>query len=339
MKKISNVMKKTAGTIIGTIALPLCMFLIMRILSVASGKMYYGTWPMWRALIIDVAMMVTTAYGIGIQFKSGRFDFSGGGIMLVASIIAGRVAMDHQNNRLLFALLAIVICIVLSLIVALVYIYGRLPIIIATIGMALIYESVTTLIYDGGGINLVANMDLKIFSMYPVVLIPFVVSILIYGFYSHYTTVGKQAELLSHNQQSAVNIGINEKRNVLITFVYSGLLFGLATLIYASSGIHKGAFSSLVTVGSLFSNILPVFIGLMLINVCTDTIGIIIGSLTLSLMSYGLKAIFNAEMGSAISIIITGIFIFAINVYSARGKFWIQSIHRQLFKKYRKMEV
>lgn len=335
MNKIMNILKRIAGTV----ALPLFMFLIMRLFSVASGKAYYGTWPMWRALIIDVSMMITTAYGIGIQFKSGRFDFSGGGIMLLASIVAGRTAMAHNNNQILFVILAMVICIVLSLIVALVYIYGRLPIIIATIGMALIYESITTLIYGGGGINLVANMDLKVFSMYPVVLIPLVLSIVIYGFYSRFTTVGKQAELLSHNQQSAVNIGINEKKNVLITFVYSGVLFGLSTMIYTSSGIHKGAFSSLVTVGSLFSNILPVFIGLMLVTICGDTIGIIIGSLTLSLMSYGLKAIFNAEMGSAISIIITGLFIFGINVFSARGKQWIFMIQNNLFKRFKKLEV
>ena len=42
---------------------------------------------------------------------------------------------------------------------------------------------------------------------------------------------GRQATLLANNQQSAVNIGIKENRNVIISYVFSGLIFGLATVI------------------------------------------------------------------------------------------------------------
>ncbi len=329
MNKLVDLLKRTAVSI----ALPLLMFLIMLWATRAKGISYYGTWPMWRALIVEAAAMITTAFGIGIQFKSGRFDFSGGGIMLVASIIAGRVAAANDNNIMIFLVLSLVVSIVLSMLVAMVYIYGRLPIVIATIGMALIYESLTTLLYSGGGINLVANMTLKKMSTYPTVLVPLVLAILLYGFYSKFTVVGAQSVLLANNQQSSVNIGINEKKNILITYFYSGVLYGFATMIYASLGIHQAAFTSLVTVGALFSNILPVFIGLMLVAYCGDTIGIILGSLTLVLMSYGLNAIFSAEMGSAISTIITGLFIFGINVVSAKGRLFVNRIREGLFQK------
>ena len=164
------------------------------------------------------------------------------------------------------------------------------------------------------------------------VLIPLLLAIGIYVAYSYFTVTGKQAALLSRNQNASVNIGIKERKNVIVSYVYSGLIFGMATLIFAGTGIQRASFSSLTTVGQLFSNILPVFIGLMLIGFCGDTIGIIMGSITLSVLSYGLKAVFQEEMGSAISIVITAIFILVINVVSSRGGIWISSFMK-LFKK------
>jgi ribose transport system permease protein len=319
--------------ILGTLALPLSVYLIMYGLSHAGGKTYFGTWMMWQTLIVDISVAVTMALGIGLQFKSGRFDFSGGGIMLVTGIVAANIAKNNGNDIYLFAVICFAVAILLSVLVALVYVYGRLPIIIATIGMALLFESITTLIYKGSGINLVANMDLNRFSAYPLVLVPLIGAIVVYILFSYLTVTGKQAQLLAHNQQSAVNIGINEKRNVIVSYIYSGAIFGFATMIYSSTGLHKAAFASLSTVGSLFTNILPVFIGLMLIAFCGDTIGIIVGAITLCVMSYGLNVVFSAEMGGAISIIITAIFIFVINVISGQGSNWMQKLKKMLTMK------
>lgn len=326
MKIFQNGLKR----VVGTFMLPVGMFLAMMVLCYSNGKMYYGTWLMWQTLMVDIAVSVTCALGIGLQFKNGRFDFSGGAIMLVAGIIAGNEARDHDNNIGLMLVLCMVICIALSMIVALLYVYGRLPIIIATIGMALLYEAVTCLIYGGTGINLVSNMTLRRFSTFPYVMIPLVLAILVYMFYSHFSVSGKQGALLANNQQSAVHIGIDERKNVLMSYLFSGILFGLATMIWVAKDIHGASFSSLTTVGELFNNILPVFIGLMLAGFCGDTIGTIMGSVTLCLLSYALKAVFSNEMGTALSTIITGVFILLLNVVSAQGANWIHAIQRKL---------
>lgn len=316
----------------GTIMLPLAMFVVMFILCYANGKTYYGTLPMWRIVLSDTAVAASCALGIGLQFKSGRFDFSGGAIMLLTAIVAGHVAQDMAGNNLgVFIILCLAISVVLSIIVALVYVYGRLPIVIATIGMALLYESITCIAFNGAGAKYVANMTLNVFSSFPLALVPLIASVVLYAFYSYGTVTGKEAQLLSNNQQSAVNIGINEKKNVFISYIYSGLIFGFATMIYATKAPHDASFTSLSTAGELFSNILPVFIGLMLAGFCGDLIGTIMGALTLSLLSYSLAAIFTAEMGSAVSTVITGLFILVLNVVAGQGAGWIASI-KKVFK-------
>lgn len=311
--------KSIFSRIVGTLALPVAMYLIMMALCYANGKMYFGTWQMWQTLIVDIAISITCAMGIGLQFKCGRFDFSGGSIMLLSAIIAGNVALKMGNNLAVMCILCIVGCVVLSVLVALFYVYGRIPIVITTIGFAMLYEAVTCLIYGGRGINLVSNMTLRLFSTYPAVLAPLVLAIAVYAFYSYCTTTGKQARLLANNQQVAVNIGIKEKKNVIVSYVFSGLIFGFATIIYMAAAMHRAAYTSMATVGELFSNILPVFIGLIVGVFCGDTIGTIAGSLALCLMSYGLKAVFSNELGSAISTICMGAFILIINVIGSQG--------------------
>lgn len=306
--------------IAGALALPAAMYLIMMALCYSHGKMYYGTWTMWRSLLVDIGISATCAFGIGLQFKGGRFDFSGGAIMLLAAIIAGNAAVENGNNILVFILLCFGVSMICSLLVAAVYIYGRMPIVIVTIGMTLLYEAVSCLIYNGAGINITGVASLKVFSQFPLVLVPLLMSVMISVFYSYFTTTGKRAVLLANGQSVAVSIGIQEKRNVFTSYIYSGLLFGLASLIYASTKSLTGAFSSLQTVGELFSNILPVFIGLALIPFCGDTIGMIVGALTLCLMSFGLKASFTAEFGASLAIAMTGVFMFVFSVVTAQGK-------------------
>lgn len=311
--------KSPVSRIIGTLALPVAMYLIMMILCYSNGKMYFGTWNMWKTLIVDIALSVTCAMGIGLQFKCGRFDFSGGSIMLLTSIIAGNIALNMDSNVPMMIVLCIVGCLVMSVLVAVFYVYGRIPIVITTIGFAMLYESVTCLIYGGRGINIVSNMSLRIFSAYPWVVVPMVIAIAIYAFYSYCTVAGKQARLIANNQQAAVNIGVKEKKNVIISYVFSGLIFGCATIIYIANGLHRAASTSMATVGELFSNILPVFIGLIVGTFCGDTIGTIVGSLTLCLMSYGLKAVYSDELGAAICTICMGVFVLAINTIGAQG--------------------
>ena len=316
-------MKKTPMSIlkklVGTLILPVLMYLAMYWLCHANGRDYFGTWTMWRSLIADIGLSVACAMGIGLQFRCGRFDFSGGSIMLLTSIVAGNIAKGAGNSPVVLAIACIVLCVACSLLVGVIYVYGRMPIVIVTIGMTLVFEAITCLVYKGGGINLVSNSSLKVFSSYPVVFIPFLLAVGVYAFYSCCTTTGGRAALLANNQQAAANIGVKEMRNVLISYIYSGIRFGLATMIYCTTAKLSGAFNSLQTVGSLFNNILPVFIGLTLARACGDTLGIVIGALSLCIMNFGLEAVYTAELGNALSLMITGIFLLLFNFIAGQG--------------------
>jgi len=316
--------------IIGSLAMSVIMYLVMLVACIAVGKPYFGSLIIWKPLSVNIATAVTVAMAIGLQLKNGRFDFSGGGIMLLTAIVAGRISQDYfSSNVLIFCIVCVVLCTVLSIAVSLLYVYGRNPLMIVTIGMALLYEALTCVVWDGGGVRLISDINIKALSAFPAALVPMVLAILVYFYYINFTVWGKQSEILSHNQQSAVNIGVNENKNVVISYVFSGIIFGLATIIFASTEVRSGAFTQFSTVGQLFTNILPVFIGLMLARYCGDTLGIILGAITLCVMNYGLQIVFSAELGSAIAAFCTGIFIFGIFVFDSQRTKWAAKKQRR----------
>ena len=163
----ANRLKHACKNVVGALALPVIMYVAMMIFCFANNKMYFGSLVMWRSLVGTIAASATCAYGIGLQFKSGRLDFSAGAVMLLSAIVAGNVAQICGNNPFVFAALCMILCVLLNIGVALVYVYGRLPIIIATLGMALLYESITAVVFDGRGVNLTANVALRQFSIFP----------------------------------------------------------------------------------------------------------------------------------------------------------------------------
>lgn len=199
----ANRLKHACKNVVGALALPVIMYVAMMIFCFANNKMYFGSLVMWRSLVGTIAASATCAYGIGLQFKSGRLDFSAGAVMLLSAIVAGNVAQICGNNPFVFAALCMILCVLLNIGVALVYVYGRLPIIIATLGMALLYESITAVVFDGRGVNLTANVALRQFSIFPMALIPLVASVLIYAAFSYLSITGRQAQVLANNHKPA----------------------------------------------------------------------------------------------------------------------------------------
>lgn len=53
---------------------------------------------------------------------------------------------------------------------------------------------------------------------------------------------------------------------------------------------------------------------------CGDFVGILMGSVALCLMSFGLEAVYTAEFGAALSLILTGVFVLLFNFIAGQGQ-------------------
>ena len=308
--------------IVMSLIMPVVMFLLFFIISSVRQIPFGTTAISWQIMIERTIASVCIAYALAIQIKNGRFDFSGGALMTVVGIAAGHFCKTYALGPWVMFLACIILSVLASLVIAGVYIYGKLPIIICTIGMALVLEALTNLINKGNGVVIVSDKSLNMFGTMPWELFVFVLAILIFYIYNTFTVSGKKAELLANNQEAAVDIGIKENRNVLQTFVVSGILYGLAAVILVSQAAPslQSVSSTLGTVGTAFSAIMPVFMGFFIGSFSNDAIGILLATLAMQFLNYGIEVNTQAAVRSAYTNICTGIFMVVFFLCTQQGK-------------------
>ena len=124
---------KLIKKIILTLTFPMLMFAAMLIITAISPQCQVNGHNIFleKGLITNVCkntcLSVCVALAIWLQFKNGRFDFSGGASMVLAAIAAGTIGQKAGNPWAAF-LVAAGMGILLCLITGLVYVYSRIPI-------------------------------------------------------------------------------------------------------------------------------------------------------------------------------------------------------------------
>lgn len=312
-----KILKKMALTLL----FPALMFLVMLLITASNpkcyinGKFIFLTADLVRQVFLNSCMTVCVALAIWLQLKNGRFDFSGGATMILTAIIAGSIG-EKAGNPWVILLAAVLCAVVLSCVTAMVYIIGRLPIIICTIGMTLLYESLTYLVFGGGGIrSLYSNAQMAFFGRLPGILIPTVIGIGAFVIFVYFTAAGRKGKVLSNNQNAGVNIGINEKKNIVISYIFTGIILGMAATVYVSQNAVTPQ-SGLATSGIMFSYIVPVFMGMFIGLASCDVIGIVIAAIGMAVMNYGLNCL-NLGAGGWQQIIM-GVFVLGFYAFSAQ---------------------
>ena len=318
-----------------TLLFPVLMFLAMWAITAANpacyvnGKFIFLGFDLIRFVILNACQSICVALAIWMQLKNGRFDFSNGAAMILTAIIAGNIGL-RTGNPWITLVVAVFCGIILCAITAAVYMLGRLPVVIATIGMTLLYESLTYLVFGGGGIsNYYQNNSLSIFGHLPGVLLPTALAMGIFLFYTNFTVTGRKGKILANNQSAGVNIGIWEEANVSQTAMFTGAIVGLAATIYVSQNQVLPQ-SGLSTSGIMFSYIVPVYMGMFIGLASNDVIGISIAAIGMAIFNYGLNCM-NLG-GGGWQQIIMGVFVMCFYTLSAQLNN-LKTVFRRLFKK------
>ena len=304
-----------------TILFPALMFLVMLAITASSDKCYVNGQlifirvDMVRQVFIKACMTVCVALAIWLQLKNGRFDFSAGANMILSAIVAGSIGLN-TGSPLLALLAATGTSVVLSCFTAGMYILGRIPIIISTIGATLLYESLTYLVFGGNGVRaFYSTADLAIFGRLPGIFLPTGIAVAAFVVFIYCTTQGRKGKILSNNQTAGVNIGINEKKNIFVSYIFAGIIIGMAAIIYVSQNMVTPQ-SGLATSGIMFSYIVPVFMGMFIGLASCDVIGIIIAAIGMEILNYGLNCL-NLGAGGWQQIIM-GLFVLGFYAFSGQ---------------------
>lgn len=327
MSKKTGYFKRYAMTLL----FPLGMYAVFALITLIIGNTSFFTGYTTEGIIHDTVENTIIALAIAIPLSGGRWDFGPGAIIMLGAIIGGNLGMQLHMGTFGELLCCVAACMLLALIEAVFYVTLRVPNMIISMGIVMVYEAVSGLLNNGLGVNFFANdteytQELLRMNQFPLIYILLIVVMAVTWFLLYKTKFGYDTRSLGANAKLAVNAGVNEKKNIILTYALVGALLGCAAMLSACSSKVEPA-NNLSSTALMFGSMAPVLIGLFLGGFTNMPWGIFVGALGMEVFTYGLNAF---GIDSSIQTIVTGVVLALIMAYINDGARVVQMV-KQLF--------
>lgn len=321
--KIAKIAKNTAITL----AAPVLVYALFFGLCAATGKGGFGVGSDFRVILQNMTYSGFIALAMSYNLTSGRFDFSVGSVLILSVILGCTWARDLGLGPVGMLVLVLAVGLVCGLISGLVYITLRLPPMVTSLGVAMVFEAIAFQLNDSSGIRLMGNFNMLIWAQAPynLILLGGVLAVLIYLL--NFTRFGYNCRSLQTGQKNAVEIGINEKRNAVACYVLAGGLMACAGVVYISQYGYLAPQTGLSSSSFLLGAFLPMFIGNALAKYSDRNIGVIMGAFVQACISSGLVRL---GVSSSVKAVIDGVVVLLFLVYISNSyKIGLHRMHKE----------
>lgn len=327
-------LKKLSINYAKTLIFPVGIYLVFAIIALCSQNKVFFTGSITSKIFTDSVTSTIMALAIAIPLSGGRWDFAPGIIAILGGIIGINLGMSMNANVVVVLLLCIISTIILALIEGFLYIFIKVPNMIISLGIVMVYEALTAIVFSGNGVNIYNNTveytnELLFFSKQPWCYILLVAIMLFTWFLLYKTKFGADTKSLSMNPRIAINNGVNEKKNIILTYLLVGFLLGFVALLNACKAKVEPT-NNLNSASLMYSSMASVLIGLFLANYSNMPWGILMGAIGMNVLTYGMQSF---GIDSSIQTIITGIVIVAIMAYTANRGIMKEIIEGIKFKR------
>lgn len=278
MKVIKNLISKYALML----AVPILLFVVLSI--IFHGVIGTNNIPSLMQQAVAPAIL---GWGVLFNIKVGNWDFSVGSVVLLSAIIGGNIAVRLDWGFAGLLICCLLVAVLAGVVVGLVYYLLKIPTIITSIGMLLIYESISSYAFDGQGIYLTGWNLLRTTQIVIIAIVAAAAAYLIF----YRSSIGYNVRAVGNNMNIAAQNGLNVYRVKAVAIAIAGLFAGLYAFIsLGTSGVQKTV-SSMGTMGTCFDAMMCVFVGMSITRRGNLVAGIFCGSLVMQLVKLALMAI------------------------------------------------
>lgn len=261
------------------------------------------------------ASLIATVGAVGFYFVMvmGMFDFSIGANIMLSAIVGCVFASRFGMGYIGLILGSLITGAIVGLLNGVFYVKLRIPSMIVTTGLALIYESVAN--YIAGGVEQTLPSNLRAFGQMPGNIILAVLSFVVAYLILNYTKIGTYTYAIGSNEFVAKNMGINVDLYKVIAFVLSGVFLGLMGVLTISYGSSMVATTGMASMSRNFVPTMGCFFGVAFKKYGMPLQAIIIGEFVINIIFFGFIA-----MGAptAIQDVITGLALLIIITVTTR---------------------
>ena len=250
------------------------------------------------------ASLLAAVGAVGFYFVlvMGMFDFSIGANIMLSAIVGCVFATRFGLGYAGLIIGSIITGAIVGLLNGFFYVKLRIPSMIVTTGLALIYESVAN--YIAGGVEQTLPSDLRALGQMPGNLILAVLSFVLAYVLLNYTKVGTYTYAIGSNEFVAKNMGINVNFYKVLAFVISGAFFGIMAVLTISYGSSMVAVTGMASMSRNFVPTMGCFFGLAFKKYGMPLPAIIIGEFVINIIFFGFIAL---GAPTAIQDVITGL--------------------------------
>ncbi len=249
------------------------------------------------------ASLIASAGAVGFYFVlvMGMFDFSIGAAIILASIIGCKLAASMGLGYMGLIGGCLIAGAIIGILNGVFYIKLRIPSMIVTTGLALIYEATANII--AGGVEQTLPSDLRMFGQMPGNLILALLTFAAAYFILNYTKIGTYTYAIGSNEFIAKNMGINVNKYKVLAFVISGIFFGIMSILTISYGSSMVAVTGMASMSRNFIPTMGCFFGVAFKKYGMPIQAIILGEFMINIIFYGFVAL---GAPTAIQDVITG---------------------------------
>ena len=247
-------------------------------------------------------LAATGAVGFYFVMVMGMFDFSIGANIILSSIVGCVMATRFNLGYAGFVAGSIICGAIVGTLNGLFYVKLRIPSMIVTTGLALIYESVAN--YIAGGVVQTLPSDMRLFGSMQGSIILSVIAFIVAYIFLNYTKVGTYTYAIGSNEFVAKNMGINVNKYKVLAFIISGAFFGVEAILSISYGSSMVAVTGMASMSRNFTPTMGCFFGMAFRKYGIPIQAIIIGEFVINIIFYGFIAL---GAPTAIQDVITGL--------------------------------
>ena len=250
------------------------------------------------------ASLIATVGAVGFYFVMvmGMFDFSIGANIMLSAIVGCVFATKFNLGYLGLIVGSILTGAIVGLLNGAFYVKLKIPSMIVTTGLALIYEAVAN--YIAGGVEQTLPSNLRAFGQMPGDIILALLACALAYVILNYTKIGTYTYAIGSNEFVAKNMGIKVNKYKVLAFVLSGAFLGIMAVLTISYGSSMVAVTGMSSMSRNFIPTMGCFFGLAFKKYGMPLQAIIIGEFVINIIFFGFIAL---GAPTAIQDVITGL--------------------------------
>ncbi len=207
----------------------------------------------WRDLLLTPSLLLILAVGQTVVIITRNVDLSVGSTLGLAAYLTGKLFVDHPGLPIVVVFLAgMLFGAALGLVNGVLVAWGKVPALVITLGTLYIYRGAFLSWAGSDRINAsdlpsgFSRLGTQQLLSIPVLTLIAVAVLIIVGYVLHTARAGRELYAIGSDPDAADLYGLKVGRRVLLAFVTSGALAGLAGVVYVarygtvSSGAGSG---------------------------------------------------------------------------------------------------